>query len=98
MTNDNKMDEQTLAENLFDAIAASRFSIRVRSTKPTAENAETFVVSFLMNVPAETHEALCAAARVKQRTVASLLRRYVVAAFKFFIEADDDEEEEKEAA
>jgi hypothetical protein len=98
------MDEEDLMENIFDAVAASRYSITcVRSTKQTQEGSQTYYCTFLLNVDNKSHDALCAIAGAdkadERRSVAKVLRRYIVACFKACIERDqDDAEPEKQAA
>jgi hypothetical protein len=92
-------EEDLLRDILYDAIAASRNSIRVTYTKPISEDVTTFYVSFLMSVDAKTHQLLCASAQKKERTVPKLLRRYAVACFRQCI-CDEEvaESELKDAA
>ena len=89
------MGDIALMDDVFDLISAGRPSIRVKSTKPVSEDSESYFCSFLINVDFATHEKLVAEAQKQQRTVASLLRRYAILAFKMCLE---DVEDVKEAA
>jgi hypothetical protein len=61
------VEEDLLRDKLYDAILASRNSIRViHIKKPVIEGGETYLVSFLLNLDGEKHAALCADAQKKQ--------------------------------
>ena len=81
-------------ETLFDCIAQGRKSLRVFRTKPTIENGETFVISFLLNVDSKIYNELRAEAERRNLKVEKVVRGYIALCFKQCL-AD---EEVKEAA
>jgi hypothetical protein len=89
------MSDIELMDDVIDLISASRETIQVKPTKRVIENGETYFVSFMLNVDNKLHQALEAEAKKQQRTIAKLLRRYAVLAFKICLE---DVEEVKEGA
>jgi hypothetical protein len=90
-------EEEVLRDVLYDQIAEARHTLRVtynksQVNKPAADDGATFFVSFLLTVDAKTHQLLCATAEKKERSVAELLRRYVVSCFSFCIAEQDEDE------
>lgn len=61
------------------------------------EGGATYLCSYLLDLDGDTHLALCREAAAKERTTLALLRRYSIAAFKFFL-ADEDGDEALKAA
>ena len=87
----NKMDD--LIDACWDATSAARNSIRV--TKPTSETAESYFISFILNLDFPTHQALVAEAEKQHRLPQNVLRDYLRFAFKVCFQ---DAEGEKQAA
>jgi hypothetical protein len=76
------MSEEHLVDSVYDAIAASRRSIRVGNAKSEAEDSKTFFVSFLLSVDSVTYDKLRAVADKNERSVPKLLRRYIGLGFR----------------
>jgi hypothetical protein len=79
------MGEQDLVESVYDAVAASRNSIRVR---PHGKGGRTFMCSLMMITEPKLYEQLCAEAKKQQRSVDALLRRYLMLCFRDCIEVE----------
>jgi hypothetical protein len=90
--------EEDLRERIYDSIASGRNTLRVvKVTKaPVIEGGATFLCSFLVSLDGATHDALCAAATKRERSVTSLLRRLAILCFRDCL-ADDEAEEEQKA-
>jgi hypothetical protein len=76
------MSEEYLIDTVYDAIAASRRSIRVGNAKPEAEDSKTFFCSFLLTIDNETYDKLRAVADKNERSVPKILRRYIGLGFR----------------
>ena len=75
-------DEDLLRDVIYDSIAEARHTVRVAATKQVAEDAQTFFVSFLLNVDNKTLAILDAVAKKKGRSLEKLLRRYCIECLK----------------
>jgi hypothetical protein len=87
----NKMKE--LVDLCWDATSAARNTIRVKPTKPTSETAESYYVSFILNIDFDTHRELVEEAERQRRLPQSVLRDYLRMAFKVLFQDEVDEEQ-----
>jgi predicted HicB family RNase H-like nuclease len=92
------MDEQTLREEIYDAIAAGRNSLRVAYEQPKPETGATFSVKFVLTVDEKVRQALHAEHVRQDVSMPRLVRRYVRECFYECISDEKIAEPELKAA
>jgi hypothetical protein len=92
------MDEESLREALFDAIAAGRNSLRVAYEQPKPETGATFSIKFILTVDEKVRQALHAEHKRRDISVPMLVRRYVQECFRECLADEEIAEPELNAA
>jgi hypothetical protein len=87
-----------LVDDVWDAIAAARKSVRVVHKRPEIETGETYLVSFLLNLEKPVHDELVAEANRNGREVDKVLGDYVRFGLKICFQDFTDDEEQQKAA
>jgi hypothetical protein len=82
------MDEETLREEIYDAIAAGRSSLRVAYEQPKPETGATFSVKFVLTVDEKVRQALHDKHLKDDCSVPMLVKNYIRECFEECIEDD----------